>query len=102
MLGGIVSEEKICNNHPTSVCHNVAFVINLHSLDDPKDLRADENGVWKRMGAPIAFISVHRNRGGEPEIKRRTKMGSHPHHQEPTIVIQLLLIFVAQLQLFKV
>ena len=73
-------EEKICNTQPVSVCHNAAFVVNLHSLDDPKDIRADENGVWKRMGAPIAYVSVHRNRGGKCEVKHRTKLGAHPHH----------------------
>ena len=55
LLGGIL-EEKICTSQPVLVCHNIAFVVNLHSLDDPKDLRADENGVWKRMGAPVAYV----------------------------------------------
>ena len=63
-----------------SVCHNVAFVVNLHSLDDPKDLRADENGVWKHMGSPIAYVSIHRNHGGKCEAKRHKKMGIHHHH----------------------
>jgi len=36
--------------------------------------------VWKHMNAPIVFISVHKNRGGIPEVKRLTKMGTHPHH----------------------
>ena len=79
LLGGI-PEEKICTSQPVLVCHNVAFVVNLHSLDDPKDLRADENGVWKRMGAPVAYVSLHKNHGSVPEIKRRTKMGNHSHH----------------------
>ena len=80
LLGGIVPEEKICNSQPVSVCHNVAFVVNLKSLDDPKDLRADENGVWRHLGAPIAYVSLHRNHGGIPEVKRRTKVHAHPHH----------------------
>ena len=80
-----------------SVCHNVAFVVNLHSLDDPKDLRADENGVWKRMGSPIAYVSIHRNHGGKCEAKRHKKWAFTiiiTKYQEH-IVIQLLLIFVA-------
>ena len=72
-----------------SVCHNVAFVVNLHSLDDPKDLRADDNGVWKRMGSPIACVSIHRNHGGKCEAKCHkkwaftiiiTKYQKHYHH----------------------
>ena len=80
LLGGIVPEKKICTSQPILVCHNVAFVVNLHSLDDPKDLRADENGVWKRMGAPVAYVSLHKNHGDVPEIKRRTKMGNLSHN----------------------
>ena len=80
LLGGIVPKEKICNSQPVSVCHNVTFVVDLHSLDDPKDLRADENGVWKHKGAPIAYISVHRKRGEISEAKHRTRMGAHPHY----------------------
>ena len=28
------------------VHRNVAFIVDLHSLDDPLDVCADENGVW--------------------------------------------------------
>ena len=77
-----------------SVHHNVAFDINLHSLDDPKDLRADENKVWKCMGAPIAFINLHKYHGGVPEVKRCTKMGAHPH-QISRIGTSLLCFFSA-------
>ena len=80
-----------------SVCHNVALVVNLQSLDDTKDLRADENGVWKRMGSPIAYVSIHRNHGGKCEPKHRKKWAFTiiiTKYQEHIIVIQLL-IYVA-------
>ena len=31
------------------------------------------------MGTPIAYISLHKNHVGKPEVKRHTKMGAHPH-----------------------
>ena len=33
----------------------VAFVIDLHKLDNPLDVRADENGSWIRKGSPTAY-----------------------------------------------
>ena len=44
-------QSKICLKQPVRICHNVAFVVNLHALDDPKDICADENGVWQRNGS---------------------------------------------------
>ena len=59
LLTDLVPKEKLCSRQPTCVNHNVSFVINLDALDDCSDIRADENGVWKRKGAPIAIVSVH-------------------------------------------
>ena len=36
------------------VHHNVLFVVNLESLDEAIDVRADGNGVWKK-GSPSGF-----------------------------------------------
>ena len=49
----IVPQSKICLKQPVRICHNVAFVVNLHTLDDPKDICADENGVWQRNRSPV-------------------------------------------------
>ena len=80
LLTDTVPEEKICHIQPTQVQHNVTFVVNLHLLGDPKDLRADDNGVWKRRGAPITSVSLHKRHDGTPIVIRRTKMGTHSHH----------------------
>ena len=48
----------------------------MFSLDDAHDIRADENGVWKRKGSPVAYVSIH----GDGEILKRSKLGPHPHH----------------------
>ena len=80
LLTNTVFKEKFCHVQPTQIQHNVAFVVNSHSLGDPKDLRADGSGVRERKGAPITFISGHKSYIGTPVIARRTKMGNHPHH----------------------
>ena len=54
-----IPRSKICSVQPIRVYHNSAFVVDVHVLIDPKDVRADENGEWKRTGAPVAYpISV--------------------------------------------
>ena len=37
----------------------ISFVVNVSMLDDPMDIRADENGVWMRKHSPVAFVSKH-------------------------------------------
>ena len=64
----------ICHEQPLHVNKNVSFVIDMNSLDDPNDLKADENGVWKRMGSPVAYISIYRKEGVD-YIYRRSKLG---------------------------
>ena len=54
-----VSSIKLCSKQPTRVFRNAAFVGNLDSLDAFNDIKADENGVWKRKGAPVGYVSVH-------------------------------------------
>ena len=72
---------KVCTMQPVQVCHNVTFLVDLQSLDDPMDIRADENGAWNRKGSPV--VSVHNN-GGATAIYKRNHMGSHSHHYKIT------------------
>ena len=72
-------KEKLCSKQPTCVNH-VSFVINLDAPDDYSDIRADENGVCKRKGAPVAIISVHTRSQKPAQIARRTRMKSLPHY----------------------
>ena len=69
----------MCLKQPVQVCRNIAFIVDLHSLDDPLDIRADENGVWVRKGSPVAYVSVH-NAAGTVNVFRRSRMGNHSHH----------------------
>ena len=57
-----------------------SFAIDLDALDDYNDIRADEtNGVWKRKGAAIAIVSIHKSKN-PAQVTRRRKMRSLPHY----------------------
>ena len=79
LIESAIPQSKICSKQPVRVCHNVSSVINLHALDDPKDVRADENGVWQRNGSPVTYVSIHGQSSGA-KVFRRTNMGNHSHH----------------------
>lgn len=79
ILCNSVSKDKICSQQPLRVCHNVTFVVSLFSLADAHDIRADENGVWKRKGSPVAYVSIHMN-SGISQVLKRPKLGDFPHH----------------------
>ena len=68
-----------------SWCESVAFVVDLHSLDDPLDNHTDENGVWKRKGSPVAYVSLHTN-SGKTTVFKRSRMGSHPNHYKVVLI----------------
>ena len=59
LIESTVPQNKICSKQPVRVSHNVSFVVDLHALDDPKDIRADKNGVWQRSGSPDTYVSIH-------------------------------------------
>ena len=46
LITDTVPSSNICSKQPVQVCRNVSFVVDLNMLDDPLDIRADENGVW--------------------------------------------------------
>lgn len=52
----------ICHEQPLHVNKNVSFVIDMNSLDDPNDLKADENGVRKRMGSLLHILVFTRKK----------------------------------------
>lgn len=76
---------NVCTTQPVQVCHNVTFLVDLHALDEPMDIRADKNGAWSRKGSPVAYVSVHNN-GGTTAVYKRNHMGSHSHHYKLTRV----------------
>lgn len=78
-----VPSAKMCSKQPVQVCRNASFIVDLHMLDDPLDIRADENGVWKRKGSPVAYVSIHTN-GGKTTVFRRNKAGARSNHYKVT------------------
>ena len=76
---------KTCTTQSVQACHNVSFLVDIQALDDPMDIRADENGAWDRKGSPVTYISVHNGRG-TTAVYKRNHMGSHSHHYKITRV----------------
>ena len=70
---------NMCTTQFVQVCHNVAFLVDLQALDDPMDIRADENGGWDCKGSPVTYVSIH-NGGGTIAVYKCSHMGSHSHH----------------------
>lgn len=81
-----LEKDAVCDRQPTNVCNNVAFVVNLKSLSDPRDIRADDNGVWNRKGSPVTYISIHESADHSKTIRRRKKLGDFFNHYKITRV----------------
>jgi len=67
-----IDRSQICTRQPTSVCKNSAYVVDLHALDHPTDIRAEDNGIWIRNGSPVTYVSVHKGNGDSHKIHKRT------------------------------
>ena len=78
-------KRAVCSTQPVQVCHNASFLVDLNSLADAMDIRADENGVWLRKGSPVTYVSIHKN-GSSIAVHKRSKLGSHAHHYKITRV----------------
>ena len=78
-------KREVCSIQPVHVCHNASFLVDLHSLADAMDIRADENGVWDCKGSPVTCVSIHKN-GSTTTVHKRSKLGSHAHHYKVTRV----------------
>lgn len=68
----------VCRKQPLSVNRNATFLVDLTLLPSPKDIFADDMGVWKHTGSPSQYFEVKKNRyGGLKEIvslgKKRPK-----------------------------
>ena len=76
----------MCTTQPVQVCHNTSFLVDLASLDDAMDIRADENGVWDCKGFPVTYISIHHGKELSVTVQKRSKLGSFSHHYKVTRV----------------
>ena len=80
-----VKKSLICTRQPTNTSKNCCFVVDLHALGDPDDIRADDNGVWVRCGSPVTYLSIHETNGTKSIVKRH-KLGKFPNHYKLTRV----------------
>ena len=83
LITDTVPSSNICSKQPVQVCRNVSFVVDLNMLDDPSDVRADENGVWNRKGSPVAYVSKHTDKG-KTRFFRRNKAPTRSNHYKIT------------------
>ena len=81
LITGTVPSSNIINFVQSS--RNVSFVVDLNMLDDPSDVRADENGVWNRKGSPVAYVSKHTDKG-KTRFFRRNKAPTRSNHYKIT------------------
>lgn len=58
LLNPVFEKDLLCTTHPVSVEHNVSFVIDLNSLSNPNDVRADDLGSWKCTGSRCLTFMV--------------------------------------------
>jgi len=77
LVANPISKEKIRTKQPLRVCQSVSCVVDLHSLDDPYNIRADENGMWKRKGSPVAHVSIHTVKSGEKSSSTQELVITH-------------------------
>ena len=68
---------------------NAAFVVDLHKLKDPL-------GTWIRKGSPVAYVSIHKDKG-VTSIFRRPKIPTILRYHVHIIVIRVLQIFSVSL-----
>jgi len=84
LLTDSVPPSSICSKQSVHICRNVSFVVDLHKLDDPVDVRADENGVWVWKGSPVAYVSMHTKKGKTRFF--RTKKLTQPHQFKKNVL----------------
>lgn len=53
----------VCSKVPTSIHQSVSFIVNLGQLDSPKNVLADDMGVWRHNGVDTVHVSVTFNEG---------------------------------------
>ena len=58
LITDTVPSSNVCSKQPVRVCRNVSFVVDLNMLDDPLDIRADENGGYGSEEVHLLRTSV--------------------------------------------
>ena len=70
-------QSLICTKQPLLVEENCIFIISLKYLDDPDDIKSDDNGHWIHNGRKTTYVSVWYKNESIIDIKSIPKL-VHP------------------------
>ena len=59
LLDPDLDETQICKTQPVGIESNLAFIVNLKHLKNPKDVLCDELGSWKCNGCHHTWVVVN-------------------------------------------
>jgi hypothetical protein len=65
ILNTDVSSAAVCNHKPVEVMDPAVFIVNLNSLKNPNDIKADDMGSWIHKGKPIRYFELDQGDDGE-------------------------------------
>ena len=60
------NRDRVCTTVPIRVQSNMSFVIDMNAIQNPLDLRADDNGDWLHNGLRTICLSISKR--GNVEI----------------------------------
>lgn len=65
-----LGKENICQKKPTNVTCSATFVVDTCKLQNPKDIKKDEFGIWKYSGSHPQPFLITVEEGGSLWIER--------------------------------
>ena len=68
--------DYVATSNPVRIKHNVRFLVNLDTLDDPEDLLSDDLGSWSQTKTKKKWYNVKHESGGKVMKINRVKDGS--------------------------
>ena len=64
LLNPKIDRQKICQQKPSNITESSIFVVDVHSLQHPDDIKKDEFGIWNYSGShPQAYRVYHEEDG---------------------------------------
>ena len=55
------SKKHLCRKVPTTINHNVMFLVDTAALDDPRDIDSDDMGVWYNNRVDTVNVAVSKD-----------------------------------------
>ena len=63
-------ESKICHGKPTAVTRSASYVVNVHNLRNPDDIKKDELGIWKYSGSHAQAFKVYHKEDSHMTVEK--------------------------------